>query len=114
VNLEGVAFRMAKPEDRKGHWERIPKAIDILITHSPPFGVLDVAPGSQEHAGDPELLEAVSRVKPRLHVFGHTHGGYGPTTRGYKVRQRRLYGELGDLEKPPVLLELNPSKRGRR
>jgi Icc-related predicted phosphoesterase len=114
VNLDGMAFRMSKPEDRKRHWAQMPKGIDILITHGPPLGVLDVEYGTQEHAGDPQLLKAVIRMRPRLHVFGHTHGGYGTATRGFtKFVNAALYGELGDLEKPPVLLQLNPTK-GRR
>jgi Icc-related predicted phosphoesterase len=115
VNLEGVAFRMSKPEDRKRHWARIPKGIDILISHGPPFGILDVETGKHEHAGDPELLEAVNRVKPRLHVFGHVHGAYGTmASKHTKFINAALYGEFGELDKPPVVLELNPSPRERR
>lgn len=115
VNLDGPAFRMSKAEDRKRHWARIPKGIDILITHGPPFGILDIETGKQEHAGDPELLYAVNRVKPRLHFFGHIHGGYGTTaTECTKFVNAALYGEFGELDKPPVVLELKPSQRGRR
>jgi Icc-related predicted phosphoesterase len=114
VNLDGVAFRMSDPADRKHHWARIPKGIDILITHGPPLGILDVEYGTQVHAGDPELLKAVIRVKPRLHMFGHIHGGYGTTTTEHtKFVNAALYGKLADLDKPPILLELNPSKKGR-
>src|SRR5579863_4162194 len=59
----------------------MPNGIDILITHSPPVGILDVEYGTQVHAGDPEFLKAAIRVRPRLHVFGHIHGGYGTATR---------------------------------
>jgi Icc-related predicted phosphoesterase len=75
--LYGGAFGKSNAADRKRHWEQIPEDTDILITHGPPFGILDAAPGSQLHEGDPELLEAVLRIKPRLHVFGHVHAGYG-------------------------------------
>ena len=114
VNLDGIAFRMTKPEERNRHWARIPNALDILITHGPPLGILDVETGEQNHSGDPELLEAVNRVKPRLHVFGHIHGGYGSkATEPTRFVNAALY-ESGDLEKRPVLLELIPSKSGRR
>jgi hypothetical protein len=112
VNLDGPAFRMPNPADRKRHWSRIPGGTDILITHGPPFGILDIEMGKQQHAGDPQLLEAVNRVKPRLHIFGHIHGGYGTTTTGFtKFVNAALYGEFGELDKPPVLLELHPSHR---
>lgn len=112
VNLDGTAFRMSDPEDRKCHWARMPKEIDILITHGPPLGILDIEPGELEEEGDPELLEAVNRVKPRLHVFGHIHGGYGSmATEHTKFVNAALFGKLGDLEKPPVLLEISPTRR---
>ncbi|HUA15719.1 MAG TPA: hypothetical protein VMG31_10490 [Verrucomicrobiae bacterium] len=75
------------------YWKHIPHGLDILITHGPPYGILDqrVAPtmrrvvpwedeeqfGGSDHIGDEELLVAVNETKPRIHVFGHIHGGYG-------------------------------------
>lgn len=45
---------------------------DILITYSPPRFHLDVAGW-----GDDFLLQELWRVRPKLHVFGHIHEGYG-------------------------------------
>jgi Icc-related predicted phosphoesterase len=69
------------PRGRLGrYWEQIPADLDILITHGPPFGVLDQAvPGKTDHVGCEELLAAVEKTKPRVHVFGHIHGSYGTT-----------------------------------
>ncbi|KAJ5994051.1 hypothetical protein N7451_009775 [Penicillium sp. IBT 35674x] len=50
----------------------IPERIDILITHGPPFGHLDLL-----KLGCPHLLRTLWRVRPRLHVFGHIHEGSG-------------------------------------
>lgn len=50
----------------------IPENTDILITHRPPRFHLDVA-----GYGDDNLLKELWRTRPRLHVFGHVHGGYG-------------------------------------
>ena len=77
------------------YWDHIPEGLDILITHGPPYGVLDqsipdgltkyaLANDQQhfagsEHVGDDELLSAVQRAQPRIHVFGHIHGSYGTT-----------------------------------
>lgn len=49
---------------------------DILLTHGPPHGILDTV-YSGEQAGCEELAKAVAIVKPKLHVFGHIHEGYG-------------------------------------
>lgn len=67
----------------KAYWDKIPPDTDILITHGPPFGIQDLTPprwGSR-NAGCEELLKAVQRIKPKLHVFGHIHHGYGVTTK---------------------------------
>lgn len=50
---------------------RIPMSTDVLVTHTPPKGHMDL------DLGCPGLLEEVWRVKPKLHVFGHVHWGRG-------------------------------------
>lgn len=57
-------------------WSMIPEKTDILITHGPPYGILDTNIQNQ-HTGCPHLLERVLAIKPRLHVFGHIHQAYG-------------------------------------
>jgi predicted phosphohydrolase len=57
-------------------WAEIPEHTDVLITHGPPLGTLDQNAGG-EHLGCPALADAVRRVRPRLHVFGHIHEAYG-------------------------------------
>jgi len=52
-------------------WKRIPKHLDILITHCPPFGILDYY--KEQQLGDPNLLDRVKTVLPKYHVFGHIH-----------------------------------------
>ena len=47
-----------------------------MITHGPPEGILDKTTAGA-NAGDPNLLEAVKRVKPLVHVFGHVHEAAG-------------------------------------
>jgi Icc-related predicted phosphoesterase len=57
-------------------WRRVPSGIDVLVTHGPPKGILDYVLG--EHAGDEMLYrEVMERIRPRVHIFGHIHPGYG-------------------------------------
>jgi Icc-related predicted phosphoesterase len=56
-----------------GHWDKIPKNIDILITHGPPYGILDETTRGRESVGCEELLKKVEEIRPVLHVFGHIH-----------------------------------------
>lgn len=105
--IYGSAFGLSNAADRKRHWARIPDDLDILVTHGPPFGILDMPLSSNAHEGCPELLEAIQRAQPRMHVFGHVHGAYGisRTERTIFVNAE-MYGEAGDLDKPPIVQEL--------
>jgi Icc-related predicted phosphoesterase len=72
---------MYDPADAKAIWSGIPTDTDVLITHGPPYGVLDQCPdrqGVMTSVGCPGLLAAVEeRPSIQLHVFGHIHEGYG-------------------------------------
>lgn len=55
--------------------------LDILITHSPPYGYGDSMPKSipfvtRQNCGDIGLLIDVCDKKPKIHAFGHIHHGY--------------------------------------
>jgi Icc-related predicted phosphoesterase len=44
----------------------------VLVSHSPPYGHVDVA-GGGEHLGSRAVLAAIERTRPRLVVCGHIH-----------------------------------------
>lgn len=44
----------------------------VLVTHSPPYGHVDMASGG-EHLGSRAVLRAIERAEPRLVVCGHIH-----------------------------------------
>lgn len=71
------AFNVARGAAIRRYWKMIPANTDILVTHGPPFGALDKAHPSTAHLGCEELAKVVEEIKPRLHVFGHVHGGHG-------------------------------------
>jgi Icc-related predicted phosphoesterase len=58
--------------EREKIFNGIPTDLDFLLTHTPPFGVLDQVPGDGS-VGCKFLKEIVERVKPRYHIFGHIH-----------------------------------------
>jgi predicted phosphohydrolase len=70
------AFNLPRGAPLAKVWAKIPGGTDVLITHGPPFGILDQVP-SGEHVGCEELLKALQRVRPKVHIFGHIHEGYG-------------------------------------
>ena len=85
VRFDGVDERvdawMRRDETLAKRWELIPGDTDILVTHGPPYGIRDCViqryTGTAECCGSRTLLDAVQRVKPRIHVYGHIHEGYG-------------------------------------
>jgi Icc-related predicted phosphoesterase len=72
------AFNLARGPAIRAKWDLIPSGIDILVTHGPPAGHGDLTDRG-ERVGCADLLVAVRRILPRLHVFGHVHEGYGTT-----------------------------------
>ncbi|KAF2221035.1 Metallo-dependent phosphatase-like protein, partial [Elsinoe ampelina] len=50
--------------------------IDIMMTHGPPYGRLDLTSRGQK-VGCPHILASVSQIRPRVHCFGHIHEGWG-------------------------------------
>jgi Icc-related predicted phosphoesterase len=72
------AFNLPEDELEKKFFH-IPLNVDILITHSPPYGILDNTP-TKTNLGSRSLLKKVLQVKPRFHIFGHIHHGYGKYT----------------------------------
>ena len=74
------AFNVARGAAIRRYWEMIPLDTDILVTHGPPFGMLDQSNPSSDHLGCEELALVVEKIKPRLHIFGHIHGGHGDET----------------------------------
>lgn len=66
------AFNVDRGEPLKVIWDKIPMDTDVLITHGPPHGILDMT-FEKIMAGCEELLLAVQRIKPKIHIFGHIH-----------------------------------------
>ena len=66
------AFNLPRGRPLRDKWDRIPDATDVLITHAPPLGFGDESSVAGRQ-GCAELLAAVRRARPLLHVFGHIH-----------------------------------------
>lgn len=70
---------MKAPKDIEKIWVQIPDKVDVLITHGPPFRILDQT-SRRDHVGCASLLYHTTRVKPKIHCFGHIHEAYGSKT----------------------------------
>lgn len=71
------AFNLARGEEIARKWNLIPDDINVLITHGPPHGILDMTKRGIP-AGCEMLIERIAQLKQlKYHIFGHIHEGYG-------------------------------------
>lgn len=72
------AWNRQRGEEIRRHWLLIHEGTDILMTHGPPFGYMDLN-REGESVGCKDLLDAINELSypPRVMVFGHIHSGYG-------------------------------------
>jgi len=66
------AFNLDRGEPLREKWALIPKDLDVLVTHGPPLGILDLN-GEGRPVGDADLADRVLAVRPLVHAFGHIH-----------------------------------------
>ncbi len=97
-------------EQLQQKWNDIPTDVDILITHGPAWGHLDTVkfnPGV--NLGCELLAERIKVVKPKIHVCGHIHTGYG-----YKFDGDTHYFNVAVLDEQynftqkPITIDWNP------
>lgn len=62
-------------------YSNIPLDTDVLITHTPPKGILDETANGMS-VGSEELRTVVDIIKPPIHIFGHIHESYGHVKQG--------------------------------
>lgn len=106
------SFGAASEADCGRIFSRIPAGTDLVITHGPPFGILDVTGSSAEHQGCAHLLAAIRRVRPALHVFGHIHESYGMVpVNGTVFVNAALAGPGYRLVRRPIVIEYDQLTR---
>ena len=97
------AFNLPRNGDElKAKWDMIPDDIDILITHGPAWGILDDVEGRRGyHLGCELLAERIKQIKPKIHICGHIHSGYGHYYDGHThyfnaavLNERYLYSHM--------------------
>ncbi|CAO4365105.1 unnamed protein product [Caenorhabditis nigoni] len=105
--VDNWAFNLSRGQSLLDKWNMIPTGVDVLLTHTPPLGHGDMMNNGQR-MGCVELLNTVfKRVRPKYHVFGHIHEGYGCTTDGYtKFINCCQCNENLDVKNEPVIFDI--------
>lgn len=102
------AFNVDRGPKIRKIWEKIPTGVDILITHGPPFGILDLTAQGQ-HVGCEDLADELKRVRPRLHVYGHVHNAYGIVEKeGTIYVNASNLNERYQVANDPIVVDLEP------
>lgn len=93
------------------HWDKIDDAVNVIITHGPPYGIMDEAPRGVfgfENVGCQDLLDRIKQLPDlKLHAFGHIHEGYGQQQIGNVrvVNASSCTGAYLPIN-PPVVIDL--------
>lgn len=97
----------ADEDDLYETWSKIPDGIDILVTHGPPKGVLDITQDG-DSVGCPILAaEIMYRIKPKYHIFGHIHEGYGQQKiEGITYINASTCNRKYQPANPPIILDI--------
>lgn len=67
----GWAFNLY-PEELKRKWSFIPNDVEVLLTHTPKYGMLDLV--GKRNVGCLDLTTRMQNLKKlKLHAFGHIH-----------------------------------------
>jgi Icc-related predicted phosphoesterase len=102
-------------EELKSKWDMIHEDTDILITHGPAWGFLDDVEGNRNvHLGCELLAERIKQIKPKIHICGHIHSGYGHYYDGHThyfnasvLNERYLYSQLPwNIDWDPITNEI--------
>jgi len=77
----GWGFMKPDKELSKKIWSKIPKKVDILVTHGSPASGYASTNLEGDECGSYSLARRIKQIKPRVCIFGHIHEGYSTQRR---------------------------------
>jgi Icc-related predicted phosphoesterase len=92
-------------------WASVPSDIDVLITHTAPYGILDRNRRGVS-LGCRDLLNRLPAIRPRLHVFGHNHASAGAARIGPTLHvNASMVNSRYAISHKPIEIDLDASTR---
>lgn len=99
------AFMRGRGDQIRKHWDAIPEGVDMILTHGPAYGILDEC--ADGHVGCEDLLARIREVKPKYHVGGHIHEGYGQAdVDGVNYINPSVLNENYSMVNKPILINV--------
>lgn len=100
-------FNKHRGPEIKEVWDTIPDNTDIVVTHGPVYGKLDFTSYDKLYVGCHELEKRLYEIKPKIHISGHIHEGYGMTYDEYTTYHNVSICTLGyEPDNKPHIIEL--------
>lgn len=100
-------FMAKRGQEIAEKWAQIPTDTDVLITHGPAYGMLDLLDDDRTHAGCEQLLLAVDRIRPKIHAFGHIHHSHGQWSDGTtQFINASICTEQHEPLNPPIVVDI--------
>ena len=85
--------------------KQIPENTGVLISHSPPYGILDFE--NEINHGSIDLLQTVLKIKPTYHLFGYVHAAYGIEKSNNTIFiNSSLMNGMNEFVNKPILFEI--------
>lgn len=102
--LTGWAY-FRDEDELEAKWDLIPDDIDILVTHIPPFQILDKF-STGNHIGCSHLRARVEELENlRFHCFGHVHASYGTQDAFGVTFFNASNSSKGEMINAPIVVE---------
>lgn len=119
IEIEGIKFWgspfspifynwafMGNVDELREIWSTIPSDTDIVITHCPAFGINDQIKDGFISVGCPALRDKLKEIKPKYHICGHIHPGYGIYQDEYTTYiNGALLDDFYDMVNKPIEIE---------
>jgi len=107
VEFNDWAFGLPRGSlELKAKRDAIPPDTDIVVTHDPPYLIGDLTSGGV-HTGCYDLYYRLYKIKPKLHIFGHIHTGYGIHQQGWgKCINASICNDWNEIENSPIVIDI--------
>jgi Icc-related predicted phosphoesterase len=104
--LAGRRPNLLDGDEMAAKWALIPDEVEILITHTPPYGMLDRSRAGR-HFGCPDLQRRMHDLQPRIHSFRHVHESAGQQELwGTRFVNACSFGRNGTVQREAVVIEV--------
>lgn len=104
------AFNRTRGAEIALHWQAIPAHTDVLLTHTPPYGLCDRIHAGR-HVGCEALRQRLDEIQPLALICGHIHESRGQTQyRGIQIINAASLSGRGELS-DPWCIDIDPLSR---